>query len=297
MSSDLTRALSAYTSAHSGANPYVTAIDGLTILRSDHPKPPMPLLHEAAICYVVQGAKRGIFGEKQLEYRSGQALVVGVETPTQGWVSKATPDEPFLGMLVRFDVAMVREIFAEIGGTASTIEEGGVFVADVGPEIEACALRLVKLLQRPDAIGVVAPLIRRELTYWLLTSPYGPKIAAMVADSNPHGVVAAIHELRTRFAEPIRIDELASTANMSASAFHRRFKMITAMTPLQYQKQMRLLEARHLMIADEVNAETAAFRVGYESQSQFSREYARMFGAPPRRDVNALRFRAASGAD
>ena len=297
MSAELIEALKAYTETSGGTHPFVTAIPGITILRADTPKPPMPLVHKQALCVVAQGAKRGIFGEKQLEYRAGQALVVGIETPTQGWVSEATAAKPFLGMIVELDIALIREVFADIGGLVGEIDEGGVFVADIGREVDACALRFVQLLRRPEAIGTIAPLIKRELYYWLLTSPYGSKIAAMIVDGHrASGIIAAIHALRSRFAESVRIEELADTAQMSASTFHRQFKMVTSMTPLQYQKQLRLLEARHLMIADAANAETAAFRVGYESQSQFSREYARMFGAPPRRDMTALRARPLDSA-
>ena len=289
MSADLIKALEAYTVSAGGENPFVTAIPGVTILRSEHPKPPMPRVHRASLCLVAQGAKRGVFGDTQLEYRAGQALIVGIETPTVGWVAQATPAEPFLGMIVEFDLVLMRDVLAEIGAGVRAIDTGGVFVASIGEELDDCALRLVRLLGRPQAIPTIAPLIMRELSYWLLSAPYGNAIAAMIGGQGTTGIVAAIDTLRTRFAETLRTQELARTAQMSESTFHRQFKIVTSMTPLQYQKQLRLLEARHLMIGNGANAETAAFSVGYESQSQFSREYARMFGAPPRRDIVALR--------
>jgi transcriptional regulator GlxA family with amidase domain len=153
---------------------------------------------------------------------------------------------------------------------------------------------MVRLLDTPDAIPMIYPLLMREISYWLLTGPHGGEIAGLaLSSSRSQRVISAIHALRERFAEPVRIEDLARTAQMSPSAFHREFKALTSMTPLQYQKQLRLLEARRLMTADTANVETAAFQVGYESPSQFSREYARMFGAPPRREVVALK-RAAS---
>jgi transcriptional regulator GlxA family with amidase domain len=151
----------------------------------------------------------------------------------------------------------------------------------------------MRLLQTPRAIPILYPAIMREICYWLLTGPYGGEVMKMtLANSHAQHVISAIHALRDRFREPVRINELARVARMSPSAFHRQFKAITSMTPLQYQKRLRLLEARRLIVTDAANVETAAFQVGYESPSQFSREYSRMYGAPPRRDVSALRAMA-----
>jgi AraC-type DNA-binding domain-containing proteins len=148
----------------------------------------------------------------------------------------------------------------------------------------------VRLLDTPHAIPILAPMIKREICYWLLTGRHGNEVARVVlATSHVHKVVTAIHALRGQFTETVRIEELAAVAQMSPSAFHRQFKALTSMTPLQYQKQLRLLEARNLMVAGIANAEAAAYQVGYESASQFSREYSRMFGAPPRRDIEALK--------
>jgi len=156
-------------------------------------------------------------------------------------------------------------------------------------------LRAVRLLDTPDAIPLLFPAIEREVAYRLLTGPHGAAVAALsVADERTPDVSRAVHVLRDRFAETIRVEELAEVARLSPSAFHRRFKAMTSMTPLQYQKRLRLIEARRLLVADAVTAEAAAHAVGYESASQFSREYARAFGAPPRRDVRALRESAES---
>lgn len=165
----------------------------------------------------------------------------------------------------------------------------GVFVTDFDGPLADCVQRAIRLLDTPRAIPVIAPMIMREIGYWLLTGAHGGEVAKLVlANGHVERVVSAIHDLRNRFTETVRVEELASVAQMSLSAFHRQFKALTSMTPLQYQKQLRLLEARHLMLTGAANAEAAAYRVGYESPSQFSREYARMFGAPPRRDIAAL---------
>jgi transcriptional regulator GlxA family with amidase domain len=149
---------------------------------------------------------------------------------------------------------------------------------------------MVRLLDTPQAIPILAPMIMREICYWLLSGPDGSEVARVVlANSHAQRVVNAIHALRDQFTETVRIEELAAVAQMSPSTFHRQFKALTSMTPLQYQKQLRLLEARNLMVAGEANAEAAAYQVGYESPSQFSREYARTFGAPPRRDIATLK--------
>jgi transcriptional regulator GlxA family with amidase domain len=165
-----------------------------------------------------------------------------------------------------------------------------VFVTDFDGPLADCVRRLVQLLDNPRAIPALAPLVMREIYYRLLTGPHGGEVASVaLVGIHTDSVIRAIHALRDHFAQPVRIEELAARAQMSPSAFHRQFKQVTSMTPLQYQKQLRLLEARRLMLADAASAETAAYQVGYESASQFSREYARMFGTPPRRDVMRMR--------
>lgn len=294
MLDDLIAAVTRYTDAQSGEGPFATAVDGLTIVRSNQEKPPAHLIFKPSLCLVLQGAKWAIFGNRRYDYRAGQALVVSVELPALGRVVEASPAEPYLGVIIEFDLAAMRTVMEGLATPPEPRGDGGpgVFVSDVDGPIAGCALRLVRLLDTPDAIPILAPLVMRELSYWLLTGSSGGDIARIaLANSHSRQLVRAIHRLRDQFMDPVRIDDLAMTAGMSASAFHRQFKAFTAMTPLQYQKQLRLLEARRLMATDAANAETAAFHVGYESPSQFSREYARMFGVPPRRDIEALRAR------
>ena len=285
-----------YTDAQAGESPFATAIEGLTILRSDHEKRPNHLIFKPALCIVVQGAKWAIFGNKRFDYRAGQALVVSFEMPALGTVAEASPSEPYLGIILEFDLAIMRAVMAELETPPKPSDNVGprVFVTDFDGPLAECALRMVRLLDTPSAIPVLYPTIMREICYWLLTGPHGGEVVKMVlANSHVQGVIHAIHTLRDRFAQPVRIDDLAFIAQLSPSAFHRQFKAITSMTPLQYQKQLRLLEARRLMASDAANVETAAFQVGYESASQFSREYSRMFGSSPRRDIASLRDFAA----
>jgi AraC-like DNA-binding protein len=291
MIDQLAKALFQFTERHVGESPYMTAIETMVILRSDHPKPPVHRLAQPALCIVAQGAKWATFGANRLEYRAGQALVIGVETPSIGRVFEARPGEPCLVLTLGLDLAILRSVAEGLDPPPKPCGEAGrgVFVADVEGPLTDCALRLVRLLDTPKAIATLYPVIMREICYWLLVGPQGSEVARLaLANSPSQNVIAAMHSLRDRFREPIRIEALAKIAQMSPSTFHRQFKALTLLSPLQYQKQLRLLEARRLMISTGVKVETAAFEVGYESPSQFSREYARMFGAPPKRDVNQL---------
>jgi len=289
----LTDALLRYTDSHPGQAMFATPIDGLAILRSDRPKPPNHMLSRPAMCIVAQGAKWATFGRKKLEYRAGQALVVGVETPSIGRVVQASPDEPCLVLAFELDLSIVRAVAAEMDTPPLARGEPcrGVFVTDFLGPLADCALRLVRLLDTPKAVPTLYPLIMREICYWLLTGPHGGEVARLtLTNSPPERVIRAMHDLRMRFRETLRIGELAAIAQMSPSAFHRQFKALTSLAPLQYQKQLRLLEARRLMVSTGRNVEAACFEVGYESPSQFSREYSRMFGTPPKRDVRRMQM-------
>ena len=293
MSNALIEGVKRYTDRQAGEqSPFLTAIDGVAILRADREKHPSHLIMKPALCVVVQGAKWTTFGDRRYDYRAGQALVVSVEMPAFSKVAQASPTEPFLAVVIQFDLAVMRDVMACLDKPPRPEDPlgRGVFVTDFDGPLADCVLRMVRLLDTPHAIPVLAPMIMREMCYWLLTGPHGSEVAKVVlANSHAQRVVTAIHALRDQFAETVRIEDLAAVAQMSPSAFHRQFKALTSMTPLQYQKQMRLLEARHLMVAGAANAEAAAYRVGYESPSQFSREYTRMFGAPPRRDIATLK--------
>lgn len=295
MLNELVEAVRRYTDAQTAESPFLTAIEGVTILRSDQERRPNHHILRPALCMVVQGAKRTMVGNKRFDYRAGQALIVSVEMPAFGRVVEANPSEPYLGLIIEFDPSIMREVIEGLDApprSTRTVRPGALVMDFSGP-LSDCALRIVRLLETPSAIPILYPAIMREICYWILTGPHGGDVMRMtLANSHSQRVIAAIHSLRERFAESVRIDELASLAGMSPSAFHRQFKAITAMTPLQYQKQIRLLEARRLIVTDAANAETAAFQVGYESPSQFSREYSRMFGAPPRRDAAVLRAMA-----
>lgn len=298
MSQELAAALLRYTDRQPGASPYATAVDGVYILRSDQPKPPTFRSARPAICLVAQGAKWASFGGAQLEYGAGQALVVGIETPTLGRVFEASHDKPCLVLILELDLAMMRAVAKDMASPPAPTGDAsrGVFVANFDGPLADCALRAVRLLDTPDAVSIVFPMILREVCYWLLSGPHGPEIAKLAAADNPsHSLLRAMENLRARFAEPMRVEELADVAQLSASAFHRQFKALTGLPPLQYQKQLRLIEARRLLLSQAMSVQAAAFEVGYESASQFSREYTRMFGVPPKKDsINAIAMRDAA---
>jgi AraC-like DNA-binding protein len=296
----MANALVALVARHMAARPtdepYVTPVPGLILLRAHHAKIPAHLVFKPSLCLALQGAKSAVVGDRRLVYGPGRALVVSVRMPVCSRVTEASPDKPYLGIVLELDLGIMAEVVNMLPAReANDVPvNAAVQVSGFAGPLAASTRRLLALLDTPKAIPALYPSIMREICYWLLTGVSGPDIAR-VALGTPHarGLVTAIHALRDRFAESISVAELAQIAQMSPSAFHRQFKAVTSWTPLQYQKQLRLLEARRLLAAGEATAEMAAFLVGYESPSQFNREYARMFGAPPRRDAAKLRTVAA----
>jgi len=266
-----------------------TAMPHLSLIRADAPSTPTPAVYEASLCLIAQGSKRVSIGEHSVVYDAAHYLLVSVELPLVGHVLDASPERPYLCCKIDLDAAMLADLMAsEGGGVARTdLPVLGVYPGD--PDLIDAACRLVGLLDRPDTIRALAPLIEREILYRLLTGPHGPMLRHIAtAGSHLNQVSRAIAAIRRRFDAPIRIDDVAAEAGMSSSSLHVHFKAITRMTPLEYQKQLRLQEARRLMLAEGATASTAGFAVGYESPSQFSREYRRLFGAPPRADIERL---------
>lgn len=280
-----------HTEATKDASSFTTAIEGLLLLRSDPAEQSEQCIIKPALCITVQGEKRAMFGDQRYEYRTGQALVVTVDMPSCGTVYAASRTEPYLGLVIELDLQILQALVEETGAEVklrARSQVSGAFTLDLDHELMDCALRAMRLLEKPTAISTLYPGIMREICYWLLTGPGGGNIHQIMRMANGHDgrVMRAIQRLRTKFRETVHIEELAHAAHMSPTTFHRQFKSVTSMAPLQYQKQLRLLEARRLMITSGTTVETAAFEVGYASASHFSREYTRMFGSSPRRDVS-----------
>jgi AraC-like DNA-binding protein len=251
---------------------------------------PVPSVYEPMLCVVLQGAKEVMIGERQLHYDPASCFIGTLELPASGCVVKASPEEPYLALSLALDRDGLAGLLSELPpGSRPDAEAAGFGVCPVTPQLLDVCLRLLSLLDEPQAIPVLVPLLEREILYRLLQGPHG-EILRQVArsDSRLFQIRQAIAWIRTHFDQPLRIEALAELSGMSPASFHRHFKAATAMSPLQYQKQLRLQEARKLLIGRQ-DAARAAYAVGYESPSQFSREYARLFGAPPARDAVRLR--------
>ncbi|TGX54393.1 AraC family transcriptional regulator [Sphingomonas gei] len=266
-----------------------TAMPGVSLIRADRPTVPVPAVYEASLCLIAQGAKRVSLGDHSVIYDAAHYLLVSVDLPLVGHVTEASPDAPYLCCKIDLDQAVLADLVLADAAPLRSPDLSALAVYPGDPELIDAACRLVKLLDRPETIPVLAPLIEREILYRLLTGPHGAMLRHIAAaDSRLNQVTRAIARIRARFHEQLRIDEIAVEAGMSPSSLHAHFKAVTRMTPLEYQKQLRLQEARRLMLAEGVSAGAAGFAVGYDSQSQFSREYHRLFGAPPRRDIDRL---------
>ena len=285
--------LAALTAKYSnGDGMHRTAIDGLIAIRLSEPHMQLPSVYEPSICVIAQGTKQVLLEEEIYRYAPPQFLAVSVDLPLTGQVTEASAAKPYLCLAIEIDARQMADLIA-LSGDASwsrTETSRGLFVGEMDGGLQDATLRIARLLETPGDIPVLAPLAMREFHYRLLKSPYGPAIAQMaIAGSNTHKIAQIIRRIKTQLATPIQVEELASAANMSASSFHQHFKAVTAMSPVQYQKRLRLTEARQILLAGKTDAASAAYRVGYQSVSQFSREYARMFGAPPKRDVEGIR--------
>lgn len=273
-----------------------TAIAGLTLMRASEPSQPYHMLYRPTLCLIVQGAKRMMFDDQILHYRAGQSLVVSIDVPAVGRVTEASRERPYLGISVELDLTVMREVMAQMHLASPTPPRRHppvLFVEPAHPAIGNCMHRLLDMLEQPQAVPVLYPLLMREVFYWLLSGRNRASLMQLAAPAGPaQRIVEAIQHLRQAYARPLPIRALADIAGMSTSSFHQHFKALTSMTPLSYQKRLRLIEARRLLLADTATVAEAAFRVGYESSSQFSREYVRMFGLPPGRDAAARRSAA-----
>jgi len=268
-----------------------TAVPGLILARLQTPSAPNALVVDPSLCLVAQGAKEVFLAGEVYRYDPAHSLLVSVDLPISARVVEATPARPCLAVRLSFDPSVVGELLAACpDATFPGLPARGVEVSAVEPRLLDAVGRLVALLDSPRTLGPLAPLVLREITYRVLIGPQGARLRQIATAGAPAQQVArAIRWVRQHFAEPLRGESLARHAQMSLSGFHQHFKAVTGLSPLQYQKQLRLQEARRLMLGEGLDAASAAFRVGYESPSQFSREYRRLFGEPPRRDVAALK--------
>ena len=292
--SELIKAINASLAARGhGDGFHASGFPGLSLSRASQPSQPIHMVYVPSLCVVAQGAKSVLVSDARYNYAAGQYLLVALEMPLQGLVTQATPRAPYLGLVLTLDVGLLCEIIDQFPAPirSKTVRPAGLFVGELRDDLANAVRRLVDLERDSIASQVLAPALMRELSYYLLVGPHGNAVRRIaLASGSTQRVARAITAVRRDIAQPLRVDELAAIAHMSQSSFHQHFAELTAMTPIQYQKSLRLLEARRLMIAEDVLVSEAAHRVGYGSPSQFSREYARMFGAPPHRDIAATRL-------
>ena len=298
----LRRAIVRHADRHANADGLAfTRIPALRMMCVRAPSGPMHSIYKPLVCFVLQGAKQMTIGAEIQEFSAGQSVIVGVDIPVTGRIVSATAEKPYLALAVELDMAVIRDLATQMNLTAASARASTQkFLAeDTDAAALDCAARLMRLSDRPDAARMLAPGVMRELHFWLLSSTHSESIRRMAAADGPaQRIAAAVKILRTHIDKPIEVARLAAAAGMSASTFHRRFKAMTSLTPVQFRQRLRLIEARRLMLNEGRTASRAAYDVGYESVSQFTREYARLFGAPPRRDTRGRSdVHAAAGAE
>jgi AraC-like DNA-binding protein len=271
---------------------HATAINPLKFIRQSDTSIAMQSVSEPLLGIVVQGKKEVCLSEETYQYGIAQYLVISVDLPLSAFPIEATPSKPYLGFKLDLDPVQLCDIIAQINLDTDNKESvKGWFISDASPPLIDCAIRLTRLLDTPQDIPFIAPMIIREIYYRLLMGEQGEAVRQIATSgSNMQRIAEVIKLIKADLTKPLRVKELAEQANMSAASFHRHFKAVTSVSPLQYQKQLRLLTARQMMLAENADATTTAYQVGYESTSQFNREYSRMFGAPPIKDTKRLRI-------
>ncbi|EKF76075.1 AraC family transcriptional regulator [Alcanivorax hongdengensis A-11-3] len=278
--------------------PNPTALTGVQLFRSHVPSSCMSSVYDPSLVFIIQGSKSIQLGDRQIVYGPLTYLASSVHLPVLGQVIDASEDEPYLALKITVDPKQVSELVLELGDKIDSVDPDspcpeitcGLCIAQMDEAMGNALTRLLGLLDKPDDIPVLAPLAFREILYRALIGEMGARMRKFAtADSQANRISKVIAVLKHRYTEPLRVRDLADQVNMSESSLFHSFKQVTRMSPLQFQKKLRLHEARRLMLTEGLEAATASYRVGYESPSHFSREYSRMFGAPPRADVNRLR--------
>ncbi len=267
---------------HARDGSHATAIPGVDLHRSSLPTTPLPIVYEPMLCVIVQGRKRLVLGDHVCHYDAANYLVVSLDLPVVGAIVDASQASPYLALSLRLDRTELASLLMQVEPKPAAPLRAGLDIAAMSTDLGDACLRLARLLDSPHDIAIVAPLVRREILYRLLTGPYGPTLQQIARGEGRIGQVQqAIAWIRTHYDQPLRIDDLAAQVALSPSSLHRHFKTATRQSPLQYQKQVRLQAARERLMAEPADAAAVAYAVGYESASQFSREFKRLFGQPP----------------
>ncbi|ELA7882185.1 AraC family transcriptional regulator [Vibrio parahaemolyticus] len=274
------------------ANQYDTPISGLRFSRWTTPTPPTSYTHNPSICLIAQGRKRVLLGEESFIYDANHFLISSVDLPIIANIIEASEEQPYLELIMELDLTEISQLIvdSELAFTQAKEAQKGIAVGELSESLLDAFVRLAELLDEGQNIKILAPIIKREIFYRLLMSEQGTRLHQIVtAGSHSHQIAKAIDWLKNNFVKPLSVGDLDSYTGMSKSSFYTHFRSMTSMTPLQFQKKLRLSEARRLMLTENLDAMAATFKVGYESPSQFSREYSRLFGAPPSKDIKSLR--------
>lgn len=267
-----------------------TGIPRVAMVQGKIPEHMLASVYDPMINLILQGSKSMTVGDRTLRYDPATYFVMSIELPAVGSVHPAETGEPYLAVSLTLDPTVLSTLFADLPEPASRVDKNpGFSVAPVTIELMDAWVRMLRLMGDPDAIAALAPVYEREIIFRVLQGPHGWMLREIAApDTAMARVNTAIQWIRRDFAEPIRVESLAQCASMSVSAFHRHFKAVTNLSPLQYQKRVRLLHARTLMVGSAKSVMAAAFEVGYESATQFSRDYSRVFGLPPAKDAGRI---------
>lgn len=286
----LLTAVSRYADAHADADGTATTrISSLSMVRATKPSDLLFAVYRPLVALVVQGVKQVTFGTQSFPFSAGESMVVSADIPTVSQITKASVASPYYSLVLELDPTLIAELSGQMGSVDDAAPVA-VRVEETDAEVADAALRLVRLLDRPATIPLLQAQLVREMHYWLLAGRHGRTIRHLGwPNGHAQRVGRAISILRTEFSQPLPVERLAAAAGMSPSSFHQHFRAITSLSPLQFQKHLRLIEARRLMLSEGRSPGHAAFDVGYESVSQFTREYGRMFGQPPARDVRSAR--------
>ena len=292
MTQPLRNAIQTFVDARGDANGFAaTPLKGVGVIRVFTSTALVRSIYKPLVCLVLQGAKQVTVGPQTYTFSSGRSAIVLADVPAISRITQASRHEPYLAMAIDLDLSLITELASQMNLAGSRSEAASpVHVDETDAAALDCAVRLMRLLDRPEAIPVLQPSIARELHYWLLAGRHGHALRSLAApDGTAHRIACAVALLRDQFERPLRVAQLAAAAGMSPSSFHYHFRSVTSLSPVQFQKQLRLIEARRRLLSEGIAANQAAFEVGYESVSQFTREYARLFGRPPRRDATASR--------
>ncbi|GLI35623.1 AraC family transcriptional regulator [Desulforhabdus amnigena] len=272
-------------------NQLTTAILSLTLCRWETTTEPTSYMHPPSICLIAQGSKRVMLGEDAYLYDANHFLITSVDLPVVAQIIEASREKPYLGLTLELDQRTIAQLLVDSRQPLPRKPETGraMAVSEVPLPLLNAFQRLIDLLDAPEDIPILVPLVLREIFYRLLVGEQGARLRQITTvGSHSHQIARAIDWLKDNFNQPLRVDDLAAYSGMSTSSFYHHFRSLTAMSPLQFQKRLRLNEARRLMLTKRLDAATASFQVGYESPSQFSREYHHLFGAPPLRDIKNL---------